>query len=67
MPDCAASGHSGTGLIKTNDAVTYTVPEESDAVRHFLAAVPDWDDGCRNADAGVTFLDADAHLWFFVF
>jgi hypothetical protein len=28
----------------------------------FFVPVPDWEDRCRNADAGVSFLDADAHL-----
>jgi hypothetical protein len=27
MPDCPASGQSGTGLEKTNDAGTRTVPD----------------------------------------
>jgi hypothetical protein len=35
MPDCPASGQSGTGLKKTNDV-----------------------------DAGVSFLDANAQLWY---
>jgi hypothetical protein len=30
----------------------------------FFTVVPDWDDRCRNADAGVSFTDANAHLWF---
>jgi hypothetical protein len=32
----------------------------------FFAPVPDWDDGYRNANAGISFSDADAHLWKFV-
>jgi hypothetical protein len=63
MTDCSASYQSGTGLKKTNDAGNNPVPELNDAVRHFIGPVPDWDDECRNADAGVSFLDADAHLW----
>jgi hypothetical protein len=63
MPDRPASSQSGTGLKKTNDAGTGSVPEQNDAVQHFFATVPDWDDGYRNTDAGVSFLDADAHLW----
>jgi hypothetical protein len=62
MPDRPASSHSGTGLKKTNDAGTGSVPEQNDAVRHSFAPVPDSDDGYRNTDAGVSFLDADAHL-----
>jgi hypothetical protein len=45
-----------------------TMPE---TIRHrnkvahsgIFCPVPDWDDGCRNADSGVGFLDADAHVW----
>jgi hypothetical protein len=36
MPDRPASSQSGTGLKKTNDAGTGAVPEQNDAVRHFL-------------------------------
>ncbi len=42
MPDCLASGHSGTGLKKTNDAET----GPADAVRHFFSPVPDQNSGC---------------------
>jgi hypothetical protein len=38
---------------KTNDAGTGPVPDQSKAVWHFLV---------RNADAGVSFLDADVQL-----
>jgi hypothetical protein len=58
MPDCPAFGQSGTGMNRTNDAGTGPVPDLADAVRHFL----DSNSGCRNADAGVSFLDADAQL-----
>jgi hypothetical protein len=62
MPDCPASGQSGTGLKKTNDAGTGPVPDYAHTVRHFFSPVPDENSGCRNADAGVSFLDADAQL-----
>ncbi len=48
---------------KTNDAVNGPVPQQVKAVRHFFGPVPDWKNLCRNADAGVSFLDADAQLW----
>ncbi len=63
MPDCPASDQSGTGMNRTNDAGTGPVPDEADAVRHFFSLVPDKNSGCRNADAGVSFLVADAQLW----
>jgi hypothetical protein len=66
MLDCLASSQSGTGLEKTNDAVTYIrywyrikVMQSS-----IFTAVLDWDDGCWNADAGITFLDANAGITF---
>jgi hypothetical protein len=62
MPDYPASIQSGTGLKKSNDAGSSPVPVLMHSVRHFLGPVLDWDDGCRNADAGVSFLNADAHL-----
>jgi hypothetical protein len=62
MPDYLASRQPGTGLKKTNDAEAVLVPEWRNAVWHFFGPVLDWDDRCRNADAGVSFLDADAHL-----
>jgi hypothetical protein len=36
MLDCPASGQTGTGLKKINDAGTGLVPEYADIVRHFL-------------------------------
>ncbi len=62
MPECPASDQSGTGIKKTNDAGIGLVPDQTKAVRHFFGPVPDWNDWCQNADAGVTFLDADAQL-----
>ncbi len=49
---------------KTNDAGTGPVPDHTKAVRHLFGPVPDWNYWCRNADAGVSFFDADAQLWF---
>jgi hypothetical protein len=63
MPDCLASGQYGTGMIKTNDARTDPAPDQSDTVQHFFGPVPDLNNGRRNADAGVSFLDADAQPW----
>jgi hypothetical protein len=62
MPDRLASGQSGTELKKTNDAETGPVPDLTDSVRHFFSPERDYDSGCRKADAGVSFLDADAQL-----
>ncbi len=47
---------------KTNDAGTGLVPDQAKAVRHFFGPIPDWNYPCRNANAGVSFLDADAQL-----
>ncbi len=54
---------SGTGMKNTNDAGTGTVPDYTDAVRHFFGPVPDWIGEFLNADAGVSFPNADAQLW----
>ncbi len=62
MPDCSVSGQSGTRLKKTSDAETSPVPDKADAIRHFFSPVPDKNSGCRNADACVRFLNADAQL-----
>ncbi len=51
MPDCLASSQSGTGLKKK-----LTMPEQ---VRYRTKI----GDAGRNADAGISFLDADAQLW----
>ncbi len=61
----SASSQSGTGMNKTSDAGTSPVPEEGDPVRYRNAPVPDWDPGCRNADAGGIDLAADAQLLVF--
>ncbi len=47
----------------TNDVWTGPVPYQADAARYFLGPVPNWNCGCRNADAGSSFRDADAQLW----
>ncbi len=41
MTDRPASGQSGTGLEKTNDAVTGPVPDLARTVQHFFSPVPD--------------------------
>ncbi len=40
-PDCPASEQSGSGIKKTNDAVTGPVQDQAKAVRHFFGPVPD--------------------------
>jgi hypothetical protein len=47
---------------KTNDAGTGPVPDQAKAVQHFFGLIQDWNYQCRNADAGISFLDADAQL-----
>jgi hypothetical protein len=64
MPDCSASGQSGTGLKKTNNAGTGPVPDLAESVQNFFSPVLDYNSGCRNTDADVSFLDADAQLYF---
>ncbi len=54
MPDCPASGQSGTGMNNNADAGNNPVPGQREI------PVPDWDTGCWNADAFSTGLDADA-------
>ncbi len=56
MPDFPVYSQSGTGMKNTNDAGTGTVPDNTDAVRHFFGPVPDWISEFLNADAGVSFL-----------
>ncbi len=51
MPDGPASGHSGTGMKKRDEAVTSTVLEYGDPVRYRNDPVRDWDFECRIADA----------------
>ncbi len=55
MSVCLASSHSGTKMNNNVDAGTSPVRN---------APGPDWDTGCRNADAGGIDLDADAQLWY---
>ncbi len=50
MPECPASGQSGTWLKRNADVGTSPVPEK--------VSVSDWDDRCRSADAGGIRLDA---------
>ncbi len=47
---------------KTNNTGTVLVPDQAKAVRHFFWPVPDWNYWCWNADADVSFLDADVQL-----
>ncbi len=61
MPDYPVSSQSGTGMKKNNDAkVGYLTKLTQSSI--FFGPVPDWIGGCRNADAGVSFLNADAQL-----
>jgi hypothetical protein len=65
MPDCPASGdsgQSGTGTNRSGDAGNGPVPEKGDLVLYRNPPVPDWDDECRNADAGGINLNAHAQL-----
>jgi hypothetical protein len=62
IPDVLASDQSGTGMKKTIDARIDLVPDQAGAVRHIFGLVPERNNGCRNADAGVSFPDADAQL-----
>jgi hypothetical protein len=62
MPDCLASDQSLTGMTKTDYAGTDPVPDQADAVRHFVGSVQDSNNGYRNADASISFLDANAQL-----
>jgi hypothetical protein len=62
MPDCPASDQSGTGMKKTNDVGTglvLTKPMKSGifSVWYRTEIIT-----CRNANAGVNLLDADAQL-----
>ncbi len=41
MPDCPACDQSSTGLKKTNDARTGSVPDQTKAVQLFFGPVPD--------------------------
>jgi hypothetical protein len=63
MPDRPASSQSGTGLKKLTmpEQVRYRTKLTQSGI--FFSPVPDFNSGCRNADAGVSFLDADAQLW----
>ncbi len=63
---CINAGNAGLSGIRsvryrnkklTNDAGTVPVPDQAKAVQHFFCPVPDWNYWCRNADAGISFLD----------
>jgi hypothetical protein len=63
MPDCPAFGQSGTGLEKKltpEKDRCWTKLTESGI---FFIPEPDQNSGCRNDEAGVSFLNADAQLW----
>ncbi len=60
MPDCLASDQSVTEMKKNHDAGTDPVPDQANEVLQFFGPVPHWNSECRNADAGVSLLDADA-------
>ncbi len=62
MPDWSESCQSGTRMKINSDAGTILVPKKGDPVRYRNAPVADWDDWCRNTDAGGIGLDADALL-----
>jgi hypothetical protein len=49
-------------MKKTNDAGIKPVSDQADAVQHFFGPVPDRNYGCQIAAAGISFLDANAHL-----
>ncbi len=55
MPDRPASSQSGTGLKQTNDAGTGPVTQSGICLVRYRTKI-------RDADAGVSFLDADGQL-----
>jgi hypothetical protein len=60
MLDCPASNKSGSRMKKSNDAGTGPVPDQDNEVWHFFSLVPDWHYECQNADASVSWSNADA-------
>ncbi len=67
MPECWSARLSSIWSVwyqneKTNNAGSGPVPDQAKAVRPFFVLLPDWNYWRWNADAGVSFLDADAHL-----
>jgi hypothetical protein len=62
MPDILAFGVSGTGMKKLTMAelVRYRTQATQSGIFFFFCPVPVSGDECRNADAGVRFLDVDA-------
>jgi hypothetical protein len=61
--DCPASSQYGTGLKKTNEAGTDPVRTELTQSGIFFVR---YQTKIQDADAGDSFLDADAQLWSFV-
>ncbi len=49
-------------MKKTNNAGTGLEPDQANEVRHFFSPVPNLNCECRNANASVSLLDADAQL-----
>jgi hypothetical protein len=58
MPECRTVQHPVSPVPKWKRPVRY----RTKLMQHFFIPVPDWNHGCRNTDAGVSFLDADALL-----
>jgi hypothetical protein len=64
-PDCPASAQFGTGMKKLTmpGQVRYWTKLRQSGI---FFPVPDLNYQCRNADADVSFLDADAQLCLFI-
>ncbi len=64
MPDCPVSSQSRARMKKTNDAGKSLVPDYSKPTQSgSFVVLYRTKIICRNADGGVSFLDADAQLW----
>jgi hypothetical protein len=66
MPDCLASDQFGFGRKKNLMMLGPVQYRTKLAQSGIFGPVMHWNYGCRNADPGISFLDANAQIWVLV-